>query len=169
MKSYVVMDLEFMILDTMDYVRPSADYKKYEKLADLKQACATIEKFENQYYQVGKLSRDGKAQGTTNQLTEYDLEQYDKLIDNLSYHEDEESVSNRREDDIVAPSAGSSKPNMQNGQAEERKDEQAHPESADGHKDQDVGAKHTYNDDVKISKKDVEVMKKQMKEQQVLI
>jgi hypothetical protein len=66
MKSYVVMDLEFMILDTMDYVRPSADYKKYEKLVDLKQACATIEKFENQYYQVGKLSRDGKAQGTTN-------------------------------------------------------------------------------------------------------
>ena len=26
------MDLEFMILDTLDYVRPSADYKKYNNL-----------------------------------------------------------------------------------------------------------------------------------------
>jgi hypothetical protein len=91
------------------------------------------------------------------------------LIDSLSYHEDEESAANRQEDDVVAPSAGSSKPNMQNMQAEERKDEQDRPKSVDGHRDQDVGAKHAYNDDVKISKKDVEVMKKQMKEQQVLI
>ena len=76
MKTYVVMDLEFMILDILDYVRPSADYKKYEQLSELKAACEKIEKFENEFFQIGKMSRykNNKQKGTRNQMNAHDLE-----------------------------------------------------------------------------------------------
>ena len=77
MKTYVVMDLEFMILDTLDYVRPSAEYKKYENLSELKQACQTIEAFENLNFQPGKLilnNECSKQKGTINQMNEYVME-----------------------------------------------------------------------------------------------
>lgn len=36
-----------MILDTIDYVRPSSYFKKYDSLIELTLACEKVEKFEN--------------------------------------------------------------------------------------------------------------------------
>lgn len=47
------MDLEFMILDTFDQIRPSSSFKKYENLAELEAACQKIESFESKVYQTG--------------------------------------------------------------------------------------------------------------------
>lgn len=47
------MDLEFMILDTFDNVRPSLKLKKYEKYEDVSVACKKIEQWENENFQVG--------------------------------------------------------------------------------------------------------------------
>ena len=49
-KSYVQMDLEFMILDTLDSIRPSSSFKKFENLSELQQACNKIEAFEEKVF-----------------------------------------------------------------------------------------------------------------------
>ena len=49
-KSYVQMDLEFMILDTLDSIRPSSSFKKFENLFELQQACNKIEAFEEKVF-----------------------------------------------------------------------------------------------------------------------
>ena len=68
-----------------------------------------IENFENEYYKAGKLiieNECSKLKGTNNQMSEYDWEQYDKLIDSFSY-DDDDSIANK-DDDIIAPSSAAS-------------------------------------------------------------
>ena len=40
------MDLEFMILDTFDQMRPSQHFKKFENFENAQKACLLIEEFE---------------------------------------------------------------------------------------------------------------------------
>lgn len=47
------MDLEFMLLDTLDKVRPAATFKKQTSLADIEKACSLVEQFEQDNMQTG--------------------------------------------------------------------------------------------------------------------
>ena len=49
------MDLEFMVLDTFDQIRPSSSFKKYESFTELEAACQKIEAFEKKVFQTGSL------------------------------------------------------------------------------------------------------------------
>ena len=89
-KSYVQMDLEFMILDTLDSIRPSTSFKKYENLTELQLACERVEAFEAKVYQVGRTSSEQTNQvydGTPNLMSPKDAIKYDDLIDGLAYQD----------------------------------------------------------------------------------
>lgn len=51
------MDLEFMLLDTIDKVRPSATFKKQTSLAEVDKACSQVEQFEHENLQTGLVER----------------------------------------------------------------------------------------------------------------
>lgn len=58
-KTYVLMDLEFMILDTLDKVRPSHAFKKFENLQSVTEACDKIVEFEQNTFKQGLVKQEG--------------------------------------------------------------------------------------------------------------
>lgn len=56
-KNYILMDLEFMLLDTLDRVRPASTFKKYDRLPDIENACKRVEEFEALHYQTGQIEK----------------------------------------------------------------------------------------------------------------
>lgn len=91
MKSYVLMDLEFMLLDTLDQIRPAKNYIKFDNLHDLNKAIEKIEEFENKHFKIGytKSQNDKYAESSRNLMTEEATLSYDELIDSLSYSQEE--------------------------------------------------------------------------------
>ena len=91
MKSYVLMDLEFMLLDTLDQIRPSKNYIKFDNLHDLNKAIEKVEEFENANFKIGykKNQNDKYTESSRNLMTEEATLSYDELIDSLSYSQEE--------------------------------------------------------------------------------
>jgi len=111
------MDLEFMILDTIDYIRPSVYYKKVDSLVDLQLSCEKIERFEAEAFQTGKTSDESTELGTCNLMNPQDARAYDDLIDGLSYLEEDDEGSGdiadsscHDDDHVVPPGASASVP-----------------------------------------------------------
>lgn len=57
-KEYVLMDLEFALLDCFDKIRPAADFKKYQDAAEAAKACEQIEQFESEHFQTGVIVKE---------------------------------------------------------------------------------------------------------------
>jgi regulator of nonsense transcripts 2 len=49
-KNYVLMDLEFALLDMFDKLRPSVDFKKFHEIEDVRKACEKVEEFEREHF-----------------------------------------------------------------------------------------------------------------------
>ena len=104
-KSYVLMDLEFMILDALDYMRPSQKFKKFESHQEADAACRKIEQFEREHFQIGYreerdeaaaapvdadrndlalLAANRRVEAAFDLLSRNEAELYDDLIDRLA-------------------------------------------------------------------------------------
>ena len=92
-KSYVLMDLEFMILDTFDKMRPSLTFKKFENLQQAEEACKKIEEFENECFKTGSTSE--QKVGTENLMLMKDQLRYEDLIDSLTYEFNEDQQAEK--------------------------------------------------------------------------
>ena len=161
-KKYVLMDLEFMILDSFDKMRPSHSYKKYSHFQQVDDVCRQIEKFEKanfkQGYIVPKNKSNAKLVGTSYLMTEKDKAKYDDLIDSLAY-----------EEEPVQPSKPIKKDRKQQNDSQKDEAKEGHDIYKPKKPDQQDLFVESPDGEVKISKKDIELMKTQIKEQQMLI
>eukprot|EP00356_Strombidium_inclinatum_P001720 CAMPEP_0170508506 /NCGR_PEP_ID=MMETSP0208-20121228/62547_1 /TAXON_ID=197538 /ORGANISM="Strombidium inclinatum, Strain S3" /LENGTH=199 /DNA_ID=CAMNT_0010791443 /DNA_START=2519 /DNA_END=3118 /DNA_ORIENTATION=+ len=99
-KSYILMELEFALLDTLDLHRPSPEFKKYESLKEIEEACAKVEAFEKNHFQDGRVTEeftseiDGAQEKrsrtitkSVSVLTDDSYAALDNLIDSFSYED----------------------------------------------------------------------------------
>lgn len=160
MKAYVLMDLEFMILDTFDKIRPNPFFKRFDSLEQVEEACLQIEAFEQRSFKTGRVvdAKTGREyQGSLNLLSDIDALRYDELVDRLAYAEDEAAAEKKND-----------KPKKKYQQKQKRNEEEAgHGDRSDS--ESGGGGSVSYNDDVKVSKKEMEKMKSQMQQQYALI
>jgi len=81
-----MMDLEFMILDTFDQIRPSYSFKKFESLSEATLATEKLHQFESKHFKTGSI--DNQI-GTKNLMSVRNIHRYDDLIDSLAYFDDD--------------------------------------------------------------------------------
>ena len=81
-----MMDLEFMILDTFDQIRPSLSFKKFENLAEATLAVEKIEQYESKYSKTGSIDQDV---GTKNLMSDSNWRRFDDLLEELAYFDDD--------------------------------------------------------------------------------
>ena len=86
------MDLEFMILDTLDSIRPS-QFKKFDDFSQANAACEKIEAFENAN---AKSETEFVGQPLFN--SQRDQRDYDDLIDDLLYEDANDEEESKTED-----------------------------------------------------------------------
>ena len=84
-KSYVLMDLEFMILDTFDKIRPATNFRRPTNLAQASALCKQLEDFEAETLQTTCMLPNGDGCGTKNQMLSRDRARYEQLIDGIAY------------------------------------------------------------------------------------